>query len=117
MTMRKTILVLGGTGMLGQPAVRCLTEAGFQVRVMTRDRQKAETVFGGSVEIAAGDPTDAPSLEAALDGCYGIHISLPNEAEQPAAELAGKIAAGCGVERITYSPYAIDVAKGSRLNG
>jgi uncharacterized protein YbjT (DUF2867 family) len=57
--MKKIILVIGGTGLLGQPVARHLLEAGFQVRVVTRDQEKAQRVFDGSFEILAGDPTDA----------------------------------------------------------
>jgi nucleoside-diphosphate-sugar epimerase len=52
--MKKIILVIGGTGMLGQPVSLCLKEAGFQVRMMTRDRQKASKIFDDSFEIFAG---------------------------------------------------------------
>lgn len=38
--MQKTIVVIGGTGMLGQPVARRLEDDGFGVRIMTRDRQK-----------------------------------------------------------------------------
>jgi uncharacterized protein YbjT (DUF2867 family) len=100
--MKKTILVIGGTGMLGQPVSRCLKEAGFQVRIMTRDLQKAREIFDDSFEIFAGDPTDSHYLEEAIHGCYGVHISLPTEVEQQVAEIVAKAAPRHGVERITY---------------
>ena len=43
--MSKTILVLGGTGMLGAPCVRQLQTDGFQVRMLTRDAAKAAQFF------------------------------------------------------------------------
>jgi uncharacterized protein YbjT (DUF2867 family) len=100
--MEKTILVIGGTGMLGQPVARSLNEAGFGVRIMTRDRQKAQQLFDDSFEIVAGDPADTCRLEEALDGCYGVHISLPTAVEQQVAEMVAKVAAGHSVERISY---------------
>jgi uncharacterized protein YbjT (DUF2867 family) len=100
--MQKTILVIGGTGMLGQPVSHCLKDAGFQVRIMTRDRQKARKTFDDSFEVFAGDPMDTNCLEEALHGCYGVHISLPTEVEQPVAETVAQAAARHGVERITY---------------
>lgn len=100
--MHKIIVVIGGTGMLGQSVSRCLKEAGFQVRIMTRDRQKARKLFDDAFEIIAGDPIDPSSLEEALHGCYGVHISLPTEVEQPVAETVAKVAAKHGVERISY---------------
>ena len=100
--MQKTILVIGGTGMLGQPVARCLKEDGFRVRIMTRDGQKAGKMFDGSFEIFAGDPMDSSCLEKALHGCYGVHISLPTEVERPVAKTVAKVAAKDGVERISY---------------
>jgi uncharacterized protein YbjT (DUF2867 family) len=100
--MKKTILVIGGTGMLGQPVSRFLKEAGFQVRVMTRNVQKERKSFDDSFEIFTGDPMDISSLEKALEGSHGVHISLPSEVEQPVAEMVAKAAARNGVERITY---------------
>jgi uncharacterized protein YbjT (DUF2867 family) len=100
--MQKRILILGGTGMVGQIAARHLQKAGFQVRVMTRDGQKAGKLFDGSCEVFVGNPQDAACLEEALPGCYGVHISLPTEAEQQATEMVAKLASKHGIERITY---------------
>ncbi len=100
--MQKTILVIGGTGMLGQPVSHRLKEDGFRVRIMTRDAQKARKLFDNSFEIVAGDPADTSILEEALDGCYGVHISLPTEVEQQVAEAVAKVASEKAVERISY---------------
>jgi len=100
--MQKTIVVIGGTGMLGQPVSRCLKEDGFRVRIMTRDGQKARKMFDDFFEITAGDPMDTRCLEEALHGCYGVHISLPSEVERPVAKTVAKVAARHGVERISY---------------
>jgi uncharacterized protein YbjT (DUF2867 family) len=100
--MQKTIVVVGGTGMLGQPVARCLKEDGFRVRIMTRDHQKARKMFDDSFEIFARDPMDTNCVEEALHGCYGVHISLPTQVEQPVAETVAKVAAKHGVERISY---------------
>ena len=100
--MQKIILVLGATGTLGKPVSCALKEAGFRVRIMTRDLQKARKVFDNSFEMVAGDPMDPACLEEALDGCYGVHISLPTEVEQQVAELVAKLAPSHGIERITY---------------
>ena len=100
--MTKTILVIGGSGMLGQPVSRSLKESGFGVRIMTRDLQKARKVFDNSFEVTAGDPLDTGCLEEALQGCYGAHISLPTEVEQQVVEAVTRLAAKRGVERISY---------------
>jgi uncharacterized protein YbjT (DUF2867 family) len=100
--VKKTILVIGGTGTLGQPVSRRLKESGFGIRIMTRDLQKARRLFDNSFELFAGDPTDSSCLEEALDGCQGVHISLPSEVEQQVAEMIAKLAGRHRVERISY---------------
>ncbi len=100
--MQKTIVVIGGSGMLGQPVAFSLKEAGFRVRIMTRNLEKARRIFDDSFEIVVGDPMDPVCLEETLDGCYGVHISLPTEVEQPVAEAVAKVARKHGVGRITY---------------
>lgn len=100
--MKKTILVIGGTGMLGQPVSLALKEAGFEVRIMTRDQIKANRIFGNSFEIFTEDPIDIMSLKAAMQGCSGVHISLPTEVEQQVAENVAHASARLGIEHITY---------------
>ncbi len=100
--MQKTILVLGATGMLGRPVAYALRQAGFRVRVMTRSYEKARKLFDNSFQTVLCDPMDAGCLAAAMEGCYGVHISLPTEAEQQVAESVAKVAAQKGVQRITY---------------
>lgn len=100
--MPKTIVVIGGTGMVGEPVARRLREDGFRVRIMTRDGQKAGQMFDDSFEIITGNPVDAHCLEEALHGCYGVHISLPSEVERTVAKTVAKVAAKHGVERVSY---------------
>lgn len=94
--MQKTIAVVGGTGMLGRPVARCLKEAGFQVRIVTRDAAKTRTLFDDSFELVDGDPCDAHRMQEALQGCSGVHINLPNQVEQQAAETVAQVAARTG---------------------
>ena len=100
--LHKTILVIGGTGTLGAPVARALKASGFGARIMTRDLQKARRMFDPTFDLFAGEPTDPDCLEEALDGCSGIHISLPPEVEQQVAERVAKLAARHGVERVSY---------------
>ena len=100
--MLKSILTIGGTGTLGQPVSRSLKEAGFHVRVLTRDHQKARKIFDSSFEIVVGDPMDESNLNEALRGCSGVHISLPNDVEQQVTETVAEVASRHGVERISY---------------
>ena len=100
--MQKRILVLGGTGMLGKPVTKQLQKDGFQVRILARDAEKAKAQFDGSVEIVHGDVIDTERLETALEGCYGVHISVGGEVDQLSAENIATLAPKLGVEQITY---------------
>jgi uncharacterized protein YbjT (DUF2867 family) len=102
--MERTILVVGGTGMLGEPVARRLHADGYRVRVLTRSPDKARARFGDMFEVAGGDVEDLASLHRAVDGCQGVHINLPGF---PPLELDGtanvaRCAAQAGVARLTY---------------
>jgi uncharacterized protein YbjT (DUF2867 family) len=100
--MQKRILVIGGTGLLGQPVAHRLKDAGFQVRVMARNVEKARNLFDESFEIVAGDVTNVGSLEKALEGCAGGHVSVGGAVDQLSAENVAALAPRLGLERITY---------------
>jgi uncharacterized protein YbjT (DUF2867 family) len=100
------ILILGGTGMLGAPAARRLQADGFDVRLMVRDPEKARMMFDESFEIVAGDVTDLDSLEVALGGCQGVHISIGGPVDQLSAENVVALAPKLGLERISYNSGA-----------
>ena len=100
--MNKTILVIGATGMLGEPVARRLKEDGFQVRILARNIDKTRKLFDESFDIVAGDATNTNDLEKSLDGCFGVHISLAGETEQLGVENAANMASRKGIQRITY---------------
>jgi uncharacterized protein YbjT (DUF2867 family) len=106
----QTILVLGATGSVGEPVARRLLADGFAVRLFTRDVERARARFGPEYEYEAGDVGDRAALERALEGCYGVHVSLSGGSD-PATivrvELDGttavaELAARHGLERLTY---------------
>lgn len=97
-----TILVLGGTGLLGRPVVDRLDADGFDVRVMTRDPASAATLLPTSVELIDGDATTTDAIRAAVAGCEGVHLSVSGPAELPAVENVAAAAPDHGVKRILY---------------
>jgi uncharacterized protein YbjT (DUF2867 family) len=103
--MSKTVLVVGGTGMLGSPVARRLRAEGYQVRIFTRNLENARAKFGAEYEVAAGDVEDQPSLLAALQGCQAVHVNLDGgldpDLERRGAENVARAAARTGVERVT----------------
>jgi uncharacterized protein YbjT (DUF2867 family) len=100
--MTNTILVLGATGLLGEPVARQLKADGFRVRILTRNAEKARDLFGDGFEVVEGDATNLDDVERALAGCYSVHLTLSGAAERIGAELVASVAAACGIERITY---------------
>ncbi|UCG86068.1 MAG: NmrA family NAD(P)-binding protein [Gemmatimonadota bacterium] len=100
--MSRQILVLGATGMLGQPVVRCLAEHGNHVRVLARNVDKARRMFGSSVEIVEGSALDRDSVRTAISGCHAVHISLTQESELTATQHVVDLTPGTTIERIAY---------------
>jgi len=100
--MTKRILILGGTGLFGKPTAYQLKADGFQVRILARDVEKARKIFTDGYEIMPGDVTDLASLEKAMTGCDGVHISVGGPVDQLSAENVVALAPKLGVKRITY---------------
>ena len=73
-TIPSTVLVIGGTGFIGRALVRRLRQAGYGVRVMTRNpRNCPAEVRQMQVEVVQGDFTDAEAVKAALDGIEQVY--------------------------------------------
>lgn len=98
----KKVLVLGGTGMLGAPVARRLQAGGFAVRLLARDAAKTREMFGDAFEIVSGDVTDLGSLEKAMQGCDGVHVSVGGAVDRISAENVASLAPRLGLERITH---------------
>lgn len=100
--MTRRILVLGGTGLFGKPTAIQLKADGFQARILARDVEKAQNIFADGYEIMPGDVTDLVSLEKAMTGCDGVHISIGGAVDQLSAENVAAVASKLGLERISY---------------
>ena len=108
--MGQTILVIGATGMLGEPVARRLAADGHSVRVLSRSLDRARQRFSDGFDLVEGDVADQSSLEKALRGCDGVHINLsggPRPEDYDRIEHLGtanvaQVAASVGVGRLTY---------------
>jgi uncharacterized protein YbjT (DUF2867 family) len=100
--VEKTILVIGATGMLGEPVARRLKEDGFPVRIMARDVGRVRALFGTPFEVVGGEVTDPKSIEKALEGCYGVHVNLSGAVEQIGVEAVARVAKKQKIKRISY---------------
>lgn len=104
------ILVVGATGMLGEPVAKQLQSEGHTVRILSRNVEKAQVIFGDSFEVVYGDVEQPTTLSAALADCEGVHISLaggPTPASYERIEHQGtanvvQAAANAGVAYVTY---------------
>lgn len=105
-----TILVVGGTGLLGRAVAWRLRQDGFAVRLFARDPAQARAALGPDFEYRAGDVDDPAAVERALDDCAGVHVSLSGGADPAAVERiehrgTARVAAAAarrGVPRLTY---------------
>src|SRR5262245_31153024 len=109
MTDRLNVLVVGATGMLGEPAARRLLADGHSVRVFARDEGGARTKLGTEFEYIQGSVTEPDTVDRAVAGMDAVHISLgahslaelePVEHEGTASIAVA--AAKHGLRRITY---------------
>ena len=76
MLTNEKILIVGATGMLGQPVTRKLKEDGFEITILSSDSAKARTIFGNEFEIVDGDVTNFESLKRPLEGKDLLYINL-----------------------------------------
>lgn len=74
--MTKSILVIGGHGMLGRPVVRRMVSAGFRVRAMARSVDKARKLLPNSVEVVQGDLEDVESIRRAAESMDVVYMNL-----------------------------------------
>ncbi len=75
----RTVLVAGGTGILGREVVALLHADGYRVKTLSRDPVRAQAVAGQADDVVLGDATDPATLVGALAGvdsvisCLGTH--------------------------------------------
>jgi NADH dehydrogenase len=85
-----TVLVAGGTGVVGEAAVRALLAHGHAVRLLSRHADTEARAWpddaGGGVEAFVGDVTDAASIQGAADGCDAV-LHLVGSVEGDEAQL------------------------------
>jgi NAD(P)H dehydrogenase (quinone) len=101
------ILIYGANSAQGIPVVQRLLRANYPVRVLVRDRAKAESLFGKDVEIATGTLEDKASLHSANKGIDRVFLVLPLEYRFDVAVTQGQnaidAAAAAGVELLVFN--------------
>ena len=109
----ETILVAGGTGLIGEPVARQLRSDGFQVRLLVRDLRRARDRLGHDFAYVQGDVEDAAVVERAVAGCTGVHVSL-GSAGTP--QVIDRVEHG-GTARLAAAAARHGVARFSYLTG
>ena len=112
-TDKADVLVIGGTGFIGQHVVRALAESGAKIRVMARTPSALpEAVRKAASGVAAGDVRDAAAVATAVAGCRRVvHLvaSAPESwADYESLYLDGTrhVAESClnvGVEQLQFA--------------
>ena len=101
---RKSVVALGGTGVVGAPIVRQLDQAGWTVRVTSRNASRAGAMFGPRVELVQGDANRLEDMARAMAGCQAVVICV-SDLLDPYLDLRATrtvvtLAPGVGIERI-----------------
>ncbi len=75
-TPRLRVMVTGGTGFVGFHTAKALLEAGHEVRLLVRSREKFKRIFEpaglGGLDHVVGDITERSAVETVLDGCDAV---------------------------------------------
>ncbi|MFD0365437.1 NmrA family NAD(P)-binding protein [Nocardia sp. GCM10030253] len=95
-----TILVTGATGNTGRHVVAELVRRGQRVRALTRNPAAAAAKLPPGVDLVAGTHTAPDTLDAALAGVSGLHITVTAGLAAVGAELVQR-AVEAGVRRMT----------------
>ena len=106
----KKVLVTGATGKQGGAVADQLLRRGFTVRAMTRkpDSPAAKALAGRGAEIVTGDLDDAPSLQRALSGAWGVWAVQNTweagvEREEEQGKRLAKLARESNVQHYVYT--------------
>ena len=102
MDEKKRILVVGATGMLGEPVARQLADDGYAVRILARDEKRASQIFAHPFEIFKGDIEEINSIKEAMEGCYAVYTNLSGDIELIGTENVVAAALKSGIERLIH---------------
>lgn len=83
------VLVTGGTGVVGNPAIDHLLERGHEVRLLSRHAEEDVRLWEEGVEAYQASVADADSLRGAADGCDAVlHVAGIVEEDPPEVTFA-----------------------------
>jgi uncharacterized protein YbjT (DUF2867 family) len=86
-----SVLVLGGTGLMGREVLAALRRRGVTARVLVRDPARLTTLEGA--EVVVGDLRDPASVRAAMRGISTVFHISPHESDE--VELTRTVITAC----------------------
>lgn len=107
----KSIVIIGATGMLGRPVVQAFVDAGWQVRILARNTEKARQLFDSSITVVEGDIKETNTLRELLHGQQAVYMNLSVDQnsspedfqpEREGVKNALSVAHEVGVRRVGY---------------
>lgn len=100
--MKKRIIVIGATGLVGNAVAKQLYQDDNHVIVLSRSREKAQKIFSAEFEIIQGDVMNSESIEHSFTGVDGVFISLPETIVRKAIPNIIQHAKESGVKQLVY---------------
>jgi NAD(P)H dehydrogenase (quinone) len=82
-----TVLVVGAAGVAGPPVVTALVERQADVRVLSRDADRARALLPGEADVRAGDPGVDDDLLAAADGADALFLLTSHDRQMADLQL------------------------------
>jgi dihydroflavonol-4-reductase len=68
----KTVLVTGGTGLVGFNIIQSLLKRNYQVKALVRDLEKGQRLLPKQCNLVQGDICEPESLQSALKDCHWV---------------------------------------------
>jgi len=104
----EAVLVLGATGQQGGSVATALRSAGWRVRALVRnvDSDKAKALAAQGIVPVRGDLADAPSIQAAMDGAFGVFSVQPSSGQGAAYGVTDE-------QEVSYGKMVADAARRS----
>ncbi|MCD0443174.1 SDR family oxidoreductase [Glycomyces sp. A-F 0318] len=105
------VLLLGGTGYIGGRLLPRLLNAGYRVRLLTRNPERAHRLaVSGAVEVLSGDAADRRAVASAMRGAQVVYHLIHSmtggrdfrRLDRMIARNVADAAAAAGVGRIVY---------------
>lgn len=93
------VLILGASGLLAKPVIRKMDEAGYQLRLFSRNVHPG--MFVNEYEIVNGDVFQKEDLTRAMEGCDAVHISISVDQEDKAVEQIIEAAKSSGIRLVS----------------